>query len=213
MISIMRCNLKMCKKITKCLLILLAGLSVILALLLLTHPGNKVIISVIESIEPRLSLPLTQGSVFFSPTFENISWQDDSTTLNIEKLNYVFGYSCLVQEICMQQVNIIGVNLHLPVNDSVPVAQEETHEPMALLSLPIKIHLSNIHLKDINVTQGDFAFSFDDLALDVRATKKVMFISVAHYVRYLCNYQSQRSLHLYCSKQAKRNWSLLRSPR
>ncbi|WP_198006676.1 translocation/assembly module TamB domain-containing protein [Psychromonas sp. CNPT3] len=167
----------MCKKITKCLLILLAGLSVILALLLLTHPGNKVIISVIESIEPRLSLPLTQGSVFFSPTFENISWQDDSTTLNIEKLNYVFGYSCLVQEICMQQVNIIGVNLHLPVNDSVPVAQEETHEPMALLSLPIKIHLSNIHLKDINVTQGDFAFSFDDLALDVRAQKSNVYIS------------------------------------
>ena len=135
-------------KFTKRLLFVLFVLVVLVIWLTNTHTGNSLIISVLEKIEPRLNISLTEGSLFYSPIYENIRWQDGDTLIELNNVSYQFDWGCIVEEFCLDSLTVNNANIHIPQSEE-PAAEEES-EPF-ILEFPLPVHIRHLDINNTHI--------------------------------------------------------------
>ena len=145
----------------------------LVSLLLFTHTGNQFTISIAQTIEPRLSIELKQGSLFNSPTFSKIGWLDQDTKIQIAAASYAFDWSCLFTKVCLQRLDISNANIVIESSDSEAVKETEAETANNFVSaLPIDIAIQAVNLKNIHVKFGDILVDLDSLHLQAEGKKK-----------------------------------------
>jgi translocation and assembly module TamB len=136
---------------TKYLKRLLFVLFVLIALILWlsnTHSGNSLIITVLQKIEPRLTVELTEGSLLYSPVYKKIRWQDDQTLIELNDVSYQFDWECLFNELCLDSLVVGDATINIPETEDEEEVEEESTEPFKL-TFPLPVHVKHL---DINKT-------------------------------------------------------------
>jgi translocation and assembly module TamB len=163
----MSLNQKLVKTL-KYSLLTIASLFVILfisiSLLLFTHTGNNTLFALIKKFETRLTIELVEGSLFDSPHFENISWHDGETSVDIESVDFTFNWACLYTEVCLDSLNVEGAMITLPAPAEDTEVQTES-ESSVVIDLPIDIQIDNISLSRINFVMGELSVELNKLSL------------------------------------------------
>ncbi len=49
---------------------------------------------------------LSEGSLFYSPVYENIRWSEDDTLYEFNNLSYEFDWSCLSNKLCLNSLYV-----------------------------------------------------------------------------------------------------------
>ncbi len=141
------------------------------SLLLFSHSGNQVVISLAKQIEPRFSIVLEQGSLFNSPTYSQISWHDQQAKIEIDSASYVFDWSCLFNKVCLKNLNIS--NAQIVITESAESDAEKTTESTAVsrFEFPVDVEIEGINLKQIHFALGDLSVDLNELHLQAYANK------------------------------------------
>ena len=125
------------------------GLLVLISGLLFTNVGNQVIISIIKPIEPRLTIDLEEGSFFFSPHYNEISWKDSSLiNLEIKDVGYVFDWSCLPASLCIESLESNSTSIILFNNTTETTMVEDGQGEPFRLNLPIPLTIQKANLQN-----------------------------------------------------------------
>ena len=151
--------------------VLLASV-IICSLLLFTHTGNQAVISLAKQMESRLSIDLIEGSLFHSPKYKNIGWQDGDTNINIESLDYQFKWSCLTTELCLQSLNLDGVIVSIATPSKGTEPQEEVATTPLVIDLPIDININDITLSRLQFMMGELRVDLNEISLQADASGK-----------------------------------------
>ena len=149
-------------KFTKRLLFVLFVLVVLVIWLTNTHTGNSLIISVLEKIEPRLNISLTEGSLFYSPIYESIRWQDGDTLIELNNVSYQFDWGCIVEEFCLDSLIVNNANIHIPQSEE-PAAEEES-EPF-ILEFPLPVHIRHLDINNTHINVAGIDIDLKKLLL------------------------------------------------
>jgi translocation and assembly module TamB len=142
-----------CFKYLKRLLFVFFVLIVLTIWFATTHSGNTFIFSVLQKIEPRLTLTLTDGSVLDSPVYEKIRWQDQDTLIELNEVSYVFNWACLFDELCLDSLVVGSATINIPESAAEDEVEEENTEPFKL-TFPLPVHIKQL---DINKTKVNVA--------------------------------------------------------
>ena len=118
-----------------------------------THSGNSLIFSVLQKIEPRLTIELTEGSLLYSPVYEKIRWQDDETLVELNNVSYKFDWECLFNELCLDSLVVGNATINIPDTQPEEVVEEDTTAPFKL-TFPIPVHIKQL---DVNSTKVNVA--------------------------------------------------------
>ena len=78
-----------------------SSLILLLSLILFTNAGNQIALNLIAKYEPRLTIDLTEGSLFGTPNFALIKWADDKSSYEFNQIEYDFGLRCLFNNLCI----------------------------------------------------------------------------------------------------------------
>lgn len=152
------------------LIVLLLTLSLAISFLLFTNTGSQSLLSVAKKFESRLNIELVDGSLFNSPLYEQIGWQDGETSIEIESLSYEFDWLCLFNNLCLESLKVDGAVIKLPTTseqvEEETVASEESIE----IDLPIDIHIEDVNLSRINIVMGELSIDLNALSLKAFAT-------------------------------------------
>lgn len=147
----------------------LLGASLLLfSALIFTHSGNQVAINIAKQFESRLSIDLEHGSLLRSPQFSNIGWVDGETRVNIQRVDYRFNWACLQQRLCLETLNIEGLQLTLPETAQTTAPDQQPSDPV-VINIPIEVIINNINLIDINVNVGKIGVELDKMSLQATA--------------------------------------------
>jgi len=152
----------------------LFGVTLLLSsLLLFTHVGNQALIKVAKQFESRLSIQLDDGMIFHSPRFSHISWLDGDTELKISSANYQFEWACLLKTVCLETLNVDGVQIKLaePTPQSEPEVEESDPTPLAV-DIPIAVAINGINVSQLHVEMGELIIDLDKFSLQANAFAK-----------------------------------------
>ncbi len=169
-------TLKVIKSLLFVVLSCILLMALLISVLLFTHSGNQLTLSIAEQLEPRLSIELEQGSFLYSPTFTNISWLDQHTEIAIESVSYRFDWSCLFNQLCLQQLDISNAKVIIATSD---VAEDkQTEEPVSpVFELPMEILITAINLNKIHFILNDIEVDLDKLHLQANARQQEINLS------------------------------------
>jgi len=127
----------------------------------------------VEKIESRLVIELVEGSVFDNPHFENISWQDGATVIDIARADYQFDWSCLMDRLCLTRLNIDGVDISLPetIDNAEPEAITQNDQPF-VIDIPIEVLIDELNISQLNFKMGQLSVDLDTISLQADAFKQ-----------------------------------------
>ena len=145
--------------------ITISSFVLLLSLILFTNAGNQVALSLISKYEPRLTINLTEGSLFGTPNFELIKWADDKSSYEFNQIEYEFGLRCLFNNLCIDSLTIKDVKIDLQtsnVND-----EPEPHDSVPFdYHLPIPVYVHHVDLQNIKVKVNDVVVKAQRLLLN-----------------------------------------------
>ena len=141
------------------------------AVLLFSHSGNQLTISIAQQLEPRLAIELDQGSFFNSPSFSRISWLDQQTNIKIDAASYRFDWSCLFNKVCLQQLTISNAQIIIEAAGKTTDKKPEDADSSAF-EFPIDVEIQAIDLNKINVSFEGTIVDLKTLHLQADAIKK-----------------------------------------
>jgi len=144
----------------------------LVSLLIFTHSGNQVVLSVIKTIEPRFSMELEQGSFLNSPSYSNISWTDPQANIQIESASYDFDWSCLFSKVCLKKLNISNVQIDIAGNSEAEVEADIDNNVGSAFTFPIEVELNEVNLKKIHFALADLAIDLNELHLQAGAKQQ-----------------------------------------
>jgi len=143
------------------------------SLLLFTHTGNQAMIKLAKQFESRFSIELIEGSLFRSPQFSTISWVDGETQIHIAHLDYQFDWSCLQNTLCLDVLNVNGIQAHLPETAPAPEAVTDNVDETPLeIDIPLKIIVGAINISDLHVERGALSVDLEKFSLQADALHK-----------------------------------------
>lgn len=119
-----------------------------IGLALFTHQGNTFVFNLLQKLEPRLELTLTEGSVFYSPVYKTIHWSDGELNYQFNGVSYEFDWNCLLKEVCLESLVIESAEVNIPPTESEPVVEDKNAVPF-ILEFPIAVNIKHL---DINNT-------------------------------------------------------------
>ncbi|WP_019614523.1 translocation/assembly module TamB domain-containing protein [Psychromonas ossibalaenae] len=156
---------------------LLTVLLLTISLLLFSHSGNNLVFNAAEKFEPRFSIELQSGSIFNSPVFADIIWNDGETSIAIESASYVFDWSCLFNKLCLEQLDISGADINIAAANSTSEPSET--QTNSEIQLPVEVELKAINLSDINFALGGLSLELQNLSLQAHGLNKDISINSA----------------------------------
>jgi len=132
-------------------LTIIISIIVTISLLLFTNTGNQIIISVAMKFESRLTIELDEGSLFLSPTYPVIKWEDDTfLKIDLENVHYEFDWPSLPDLVKLKTLsstkNII-VLYQQPKN--IKDDRSDDNSDAFVLNIPIAVSVENIALQKI----------------------------------------------------------------
>ena len=157
-------------KIFKYVFFITFVLIVLLIWLLNTHSGNSLVINIIQKIEPRLQVVLNEGSLFYSPTYELIRWQDEDTLVELNNVSYRFDWQCIIEELCIDSLVVGSATINIPESTE-PTVEEEATEPVAI-EFPIPVHIKGLDINNTIVNVAGLNIELSQLLLAVDGQNK-----------------------------------------
>ena len=133
--------------------------------LLLTHNGNVYLLTIVQKVEPRLTIELEQGTLINSPIFTQIGWNDKNTEISLNKVSYQFDWSCLFNNICLQQLDIGSGQIMVSSSSQKSTVQQSQQVDF---ELPVAFAIKNINANNIEFTVNNIAGKFDTLNLQAQ---------------------------------------------
>ena len=137
-----------------------------------TPQGTKWILKTAQKLESRLQLKYNQGTLSEQLSLSNIRWQDGETQLDIADIRFDWRPSCLLQAtLCLDYLNLEKINIKLPPSDdTTPTTKPESIE-LPTISLPLKIEIADLSLRDIQLETGDQPIKINEVSLRASAKK------------------------------------------
>ncbi len=144
---------KWTKWLSLSLVSLLLTIVVLVAVVLFTHPGLKLLLWGAEQALPQLKVETVQGTLFPRFELENVSFADESLHIDakVERLALAVNFRCFLDpRVCVDELSLKGVNFQMP--ELPPTSEEpEVAPPLRSVSTPIPIFVNKISLNDINL--------------------------------------------------------------
>ena len=156
-------------KIFKYLFFITFVLFALIIWLLNTHSGNSLIINIAHKVEPRLQVTLSEGSLFYSPIYEKIRWQDQDTLIELNDVSYEFDWQCIVEELCLDSLKVGSAIVNIPESTE-PVVEEESTEPL-VIEFPIPVHINGVDINNTLVNVAGIKLELNQLLLKVDGQK------------------------------------------
>lgn len=157
--------------------VILITVTLLTSFLLFTHSGNQGVIKIAKHFEPRLSIDLIEGSLFYSPKYENIRWLDGELDINITTLDYTFDWSCLFTGLCLKTLNAQGTQIILPETNQQQTPEAEVSSEPFVLDIPFEVSVDNINLQQFHFSIGELAVDLQEISLQADAFKNDVSLS------------------------------------
>ncbi|MDA7746905.1 hypothetical protein N8878_06190, partial [Psychromonas sp.] len=132
------------------LYVLVALVLLLITLGLFTHAGNILILDKLQTLEPRLVVSLSEGTILNSPTYELIRWSDGEMLYEFKQLSYTFDWTCLINELCLDSLVLESLQINIALSDSPEQITEDNSEPFKL-TFPIPVHINHLDVNNANV--------------------------------------------------------------
>ncbi|TEW55236.1 translocation/assembly module TamB [Psychromonas sp. RZ22] len=140
-----------CTKHLLCIVLtFIALVLLIVSLGLFTHAGNLLVFKSLHEFEPRLTIDLTSGSILNSPEYEEISWRDGDNLYEFKQLSYDFDWTCLIDEVCLDSLELQSANINIAPSETSTPESEETSEPF-VLNFPIAVDIKHLDVNNITI--------------------------------------------------------------
>ena len=133
--------------------------------LLNTHSGNSLIINIVQKIEPRLQVNLSEGSLFYSPSYELIRWQDKETLIELNNVSYQFDWQCIIEKLCLDSLTVGSATVNIPESTE-PVVEEEASDPLTI-KFPIPVHINGLDINNTVVNVAGVKIELSQLLLAI----------------------------------------------
>lgn len=117
---------------------------------LFTHQGNNLILNTIQKFEPRLTMSLKQGSLFYSPVYEKIRWVDGDALYEFKDLSYEFDWNCLIEELCLESLTIASADINIPESETPAEPEDPNAEPF-VLEFPLRVNIKDLAINNTHV--------------------------------------------------------------
>lgn len=119
---------------------------------LFTHQGNVFIFNSIHSLEPRLSIEISDGTVLDTPTYKSIRWSDGETLFEFNQLRYEFDWTCLMSELCLDSLTLESTKINIVLDETATIAVEkEVNQAPFVLNFPLPVHIKHLDISNTNV--------------------------------------------------------------
>ncbi|MEL0629830.1 translocation/assembly module TamB domain-containing protein [Psychromonas aquatilis] len=138
---------------------------VLLVWLINTNIGNSLVFKTLHKIEPNLNITLTEGSLLYAPSFEQIRWQQDEMLVELNNVSYDFDWNCLLKEFCVNTLKVDSATINIPESEEAEVEEETDSDQPFVLTFPLPIHIKALDIKDTNVKVAGLEIDLKSLFL------------------------------------------------
>ncbi|WP_188007570.1 hypothetical protein [Photobacterium damselae] len=140
------------KRISLAVLAILLVLVITLATLLFTPAGVKVALWGAQKALPALKIESSDGGFFDGLILNNVQYDDGNMSLLAKKISLNLDDGCLLTpEVCVKELGVDGVTFAMPELPPPSTEPEQPSEPVTEISMPLPIHIENVHLNDIKL--------------------------------------------------------------
>lgn len=138
---------------------------VLLIWLINTNIGNSLVFKSLHKIEPNLNIVLTEGSLLYAPSYEQIRFQDGDTLIELNNVSYDFDWNCLLKEFCINTLTVDSATINIPESEEPEAEEETTSDQPFVLTFPLPIHIKSLDIKDTNVKVAGLEIDLKNLLL------------------------------------------------
>ncbi len=129
-----------------------------------TYQGNNFIFNTLQKFEPRLTISLKQGSLFYSPVYEKIRWADGDALYEFNDLSYEFDWNCLIEELCLESLTIASADINIPETET-PAEPEDPNAAPFVLEFPLRVNIKDLAINNTHIKVAGVEIDLEQLLL------------------------------------------------
>jgi len=129
-----------------------------------TYQGNNFIFNTLQKFEPRLTISLNQGSLFYSPVYEKIRWADGDALYEFNDLSYEFDWNCLIEELCLESLTIASADINIPETET-PAEPEDPNAAPFVLEFPLRVNIKDLAINNTHIKVAGVEIDLEQLLL------------------------------------------------
>ena len=185
----------------------------IIGLAVFTHQGNNVVFNILQKLEPRLELSLTEGSLFYSPVYEKIHWSDGESEYEFNNVSYEFDWNCLIKKVCLESLVIGSAEINIPETASEPAVEDDNTQPF-ILTFPIAVNIKHLDINNTHLKVAGIEVSLKQLLLAANGTDNNLTLntSMTGLTVTLANSEPQKNTNKAIVKNKKKTTDITHFP-